>query len=53
MFSTNDINSGWNGTAGGLSVLDGVYVYIAKISYKDDRTANGEKVVQGSVLVAK
>lgn len=53
MFSTNDINSGWNGTAGGLRVLDGVYVYVAKISYADDRTTNGEKVVRGSVLVMR
>jgi gliding motility-associated-like protein len=53
MYETSDVQAGWNGTAAGSSVVDGVYAYVAQIKYADDRTPNGEKIIRGTVMVAR
>ncbi len=49
MFSTSDINEGWDGTHKGIAVKQGAYVWVLK--YKDQE--GNDQVEKGSVTVIK
>jgi gliding motility-associated-like protein len=53
VFSTNDVNSPWDGRMSGQEMRSGVYVYSVKIVFSDDYMQNKERVISGSFTIVR
>lgn len=52
LYTTEDINQGWNGQVNGREIDTGVYIYSIRIHYRDDYKED-EKIYSGDVLLIK
>ncbi len=53
LFETNDVNRGWDGTAGGKAMHPGVYAWYARFEFLNAKGETEERVENGGMLLVR